>query len=237
MMRVAALVPAYQAAPWLGDVLARLKGLEHAPHVLVVDDGSRDATAEVARAAGVQLISFAGNRGKGAALRAGFEALREFDAVVTLDADGQHPPECVPAFVRAAEDGADVVLGARERSAAMPAARRFANGFSSGWASGIAGRTIRDSQCGFRLFRRAVLERTPLSSGRYEVESEMVVRAARLGFRFAEVAVPTVYAGESHLTLVRDVPRIFIMMMRLTLERVAPPEELRRALRESREHA
>jgi glycosyltransferase involved in cell wall biosynthesis len=237
MMNVAALVPAYQAAPWLGDVLARLQALERAPHVLVVDDGSRDATAQVARAAGVQLISFAGNRGKGAALRAGFEALRAFDAVVTLDADGQHPPECLPAFVRAAEDGADVVLGARQRSGSMPPARRFANGFSSAWSSAISGRRIRDSQCGFRLFRRAVLERTPLSGGRYEVESEMAVRAARLGFRFAEVLVPTVYAGESHLTLMRDVPRIFIMMIRLTVERVAPPDELRRALREDREHA
>ena len=230
-MRVAVLVPAYQAAPWLGDVLARLSALETRPEVLVVDDGSRDATAQVAREAGVRVLSFAGNRGKGAALRAGFEALREFDAVITLDADGQHPPECIPAFVRAAEDGADVVLGARERSASMPAPRRFANALSSAWASGIAGQRIRDSQCGYRLFRREVLERTPLGAGRYEVESEMVVRAARLGFRFAEVLIPTVYEGESHLSVARDVPRIVWMMMRLTLERVAPPPELRAALR------
>jgi glycosyltransferase involved in cell wall biosynthesis len=230
-MNVAALVPAYQAAPWLGDVLARLQALVPAPHILVVDDGSRDATARVAREADVQLISFAGNRGKGAALCAGFAALSDFDAVVTLDADGQHPPECLPAFVRAAEDGADVVLGARQRSADMPALRRFANSFSSGWASAIAGQPVHDSQCGYRLFRREVLRRTPLSGGRYEVESEMVVRAARLGFRFAEVTIPTVYEGISHLTLARDVPRIVAMMTRLTLERLAPPPELRRALR------
>ncbi|MGH7741852.1 MAG: glycosyltransferase family 2 protein [Candidatus Eiseniibacteriota bacterium] len=236
-MRVAALVPAYQAAPWLGDVLARLRMLESPPHVLVVDDGSRDATAQVAREGGVAVLSFAGNRGKGAALRAGFDQLREFDAVVTLDADGQHPPECIPAFVRAAEGGADVVLGARERSVAMPRLRRFANAFSSAWASAIAGQSIRDSQCGFRLFRRAVLDRTPMSAGRYEVESEMVVRAARLGFRFAEISIPTVYEGESHLTLVRDVPRIVGMMSRLTLERLVPPRELRQALRDGSERA
>ena len=236
-MRVAALVPAYQAAPWLGDVLARLGALETPPHVLVVDDGSRDATAEVARAGGANLISFAGNRGKGAALRAGFQALNEFDAVVTLDADGQHPPECIPAFVRAAEDGADVVLGARERSAAMPPLRRFANALSSGWATAIAGQPVRDSQCGYRLFRRDVLRRTPLSAGRYEVESEMVVRAARLGFRFAEVRIPTVYEGESHLSLVRDVPRIVGMMTRLTFERFVPPPELRRARQGQSENA
>jgi len=236
-MRVAALVPAYQAAPWLGDVLARLRALAEPPHVLVVDDGSRDATAQVAREEGAQLISFAGNRGKGAALKAGFLALRDFEAVVTLDADGQHPPECVPAFVRAAEDGADVVLGTRERSAAMPPGRRFANSLSSAWASAIAGRPIHDSQCGFRLFRREVLERTPLGGGRYEVESEMVVRAARLGFRFAEVAVPTLYAGESHLTLARDVPRIVAMMTRLTLESLSPPAEPPHAAESGEERA
>ena len=231
-MRVAALVPAYQAAPFLGDVLVRLSGLAAPPHVLVVDDGSRDATAEVARGFGAEVLSFAGNRGKGAALAAGFERLAEFDAVVTLDADGQHPPECLPAFVAAAEQGADVVLGARDRSAGMPPLRRFANGFSSGWASALAGCEIHDSQCGYRLFRRAVLARTPIGRGRYEVETEMAIRAARLGFRFAEVRIPTVYGGESHLSLVRDVPRIVATLLRLSVERT--PEPTPRASREER---
>jgi glycosyltransferase involved in cell wall biosynthesis len=234
-MRVAALIPAYQAAPFLGDVLARLSELMPPPHVLVVDDGSRDATAEVARQLGAKVLAFAGNRGKGAALVAGFRALSEFDAIVTLDADGQHPPECLPAFVREAEAGADVVLGVRERSVEMPPLRRFANAFSSGWTSALAGRRIGDSQCGYRLFRRAVLARTPLGEGRYEVETEMAVRAARLGFRFAEVKVPTVYGGESHLRLTRDVPRIFGTLLRLSVERFAPPASMRAALRSTAE--
>ncbi len=230
-MRIAVLIPAYQAAAHLGDVLARLAAVPGAPHVLVVDDGSRDATAEVARQFGAEVISFAGNRGKGAALVAGFGALREFEAVVTLDADGQHPPESVPAFLRAAEGGADVVLGVRERTATMPLARRFANAFSSRWTSALAGLRIRDSQCGFRLFRREVLEQTPVSSGRYEVETEMAVRAARLGFRFAEVPVPTVYGGESHLSPARDVPRIVTVLVRLSIERLSPPPPMREAMR------
>jgi glycosyltransferase involved in cell wall biosynthesis len=231
-MRVAALVPAYQAAAVLGDVLARVRALAAAPEILVVDDGSRDATAEVARQHGVRVVGFAANRGKGAALLAGFRDLASFDAVITLDADGQHPPECIPAFVRAAEDGADVVLGVRERTPNMPPLRRFANVSSSAWSSVVSGRRIRDSQCGFRLFRRAVLERTPISGGRYEVETEMAVRAARLGFRFAEVTVPTVYGGESHLSLGRDVPRIAAVMLRLSIERLVPPRSMREALRE-----
>ena len=230
-MHVAVLIPAYQAAACLGDVLARVQALESPPDLLVVDDGSRDATAEVARQRGVRVVTFAANRGKGAALLEGFRVLKGHDAVITLDADGQHPPECIPSFVRAAMDGADVVLGVRERTAEMPSLRRFANASSSVWSSVVAGLTIRDSQCGFRLFRRAVLERTPITGGRYEVETEMAVRAARLGFRFAEVAVPTVYGGESHLSLGRDVPRIAAMMLRLSFERIAPPRAMREALR------
>jgi len=217
--RYAALVPAYQAAAHLGEVLLRLQALPTPLHVLVVDDGSRDATAEVARQFGAEVLSFAANRGKGHALIAGFQHLAAFDGVVTLDADGQHPPECVPAFVAAAEAGADLVLGTRERTADMPPHRRFANAFSSGWCSAIAGQRISDSQCGFRLYSRIVLQRTPVAASRYEVETEMAVRAARLGFRIAEVTIPTVYGDEtSHLSVTRDVPRILGMMLRLTFE-------------------
>ncbi len=224
LLKVAALVPAYQAAAHLGEVLMRLQALPSPPHVLVVDDGSRDATAEVARQFGVRVHSFAANRGKGHALLAGFELLRDFEAVVTLDADGQHPPECLPSLVEAAERGADLVLGRRAIGGDMPPARRFANRFSSAWVSAIAGQRISDSQCGYRLYRREVLARTPVRASRYEVETEMAVRAARLGFRVAEVEIPTVYGDEtSHLSPTRDVPRIVGMLVRLSFEG-RPPE-------------
>ena len=219
-LRVAALVPAYQAAAHLGEVLLGLAALPEPPHVLVVDDGSRDATSQVARQFGADVHAFAGNRGKGHALLAGFERLREFDAVITLDADGQHPPECLPAFVAAAASGADLVLGRRAMSGDMPPSRRFANRFSSGWCSAIAGQRISDSQCGYRLYRREVLAETPVRASRYEVETEMAVRAARMGFRVAEVEIPTVYGDEtSHLSPTRDVPRIVAMLVRLSFER------------------
>jgi glycosyltransferase involved in cell wall biosynthesis len=219
-MNVAVLVPAYQAAAHLGEVLLAVNALASRPHVLVVDDGSRDATAEVARQFGAEVHAFAANRGKGHALLAGFERLATFDAVVTLDADGQHPPSYVPAFVAAAERGADLVLGRRAITSDMPAARRLANRFSSAWCSAIAGQPIADSQCGYRLYRRDVLRRTPVAASRYEVETEMAVRAARLGFKVAHVDIPTVYGDEkSHLSPTRDVPRIVAMLVRLTFER------------------
>jgi len=225
-LNVAALVPAYQAAAHLGEVLLGLAALPNRPHVLVVDDGSRDGTAEVARQFGVQVHSFAANRGKGHALLAGFEQLRDFDAVVTLDADGQHPPAFLPAFVAAAEAGADLVLGRREITPDMPPARRFANRFSSAWCTALAGQPIQDSQCGYRLYRREVLRRTPVRASRYEVETEMAVRAARLGFRVAHADIPTVYGDEkSHLSPTRDVPRIVAMMLRLSFEGRPAPKE------------
>jgi len=229
-MRISALVPAYQAAAHLGEVLMRLLRLDPAPEILVVDDGSRDATAEVARQFGARVLSFAGNRGKGHALLAGFRELSASDAVVTLDADGQHPPECLPEFVAAARAGADLVLGRRARTAAMPPLRRFANRFSSGWTSWTAGQRISDSQCGYRLYSRAVLERTPVTGGRYELETEIAVRAARLGFRVAEVEIPTVYGDAgSHIRVLHDVPRIVGVLARLSLERIAPPAAMRQA--------
>ena len=232
-MRLAALIPAYQAAARLGEVLLRLQALERPPTVLVVDDGSRDATAEVARQGGARVLSFAGNRGKGHALLAGFAALREeFDAVITLDADGQHPPECLPDFARAALAGADLVLGRRARTPDMPFSRRLANGFSSGWATRLAGQAISDSQCGYRLHSARLLATTPLTPGRYEVETELVVRAARLGYRLAEVEIPTVYGEEkSQIHALRDVPRIVGTLVRLTTEGLLPPRDMRAAHR------
>jgi glycosyltransferase involved in cell wall biosynthesis len=231
-MRVAALIPAYQAAGHLAGVLARIAALAAPPEVLVVDDGSRDGTGDVARRAGVRVVAFPENRGKGNALLAGFRALAEFDGVVTLDADGQHPPECLPAFVEAADRGADLVLGARERTHAMPLVRRLANGVASGWASWLAGQPVSDSQCGFRLYGRRLLAVTPITPGRYEVESEVIVRAARLGFRLVQVPIPTVYGGEeSQIRTLRDVPRITGVLARLTIEWIAPPSEMRQAAR------
>ena len=192
------LIPAYDAAGSIGKILDGVRLAAPGLPVLVVDDGSRDATAQAARAAGAEVRSHEVNRGKGAALRTGFaEALlRGASGVVTLDADGQHPPELVPRFLEASA-GADLVLGCRmDEARAMPWLRRQANRFASRMVSALSGQGIRDSQCGYRWISAEVLRKVPLRTEHYETESELLVLTARAGFRIAEIPVPAIYAGE-----------------------------------------
>jgi glycosyltransferase involved in cell wall biosynthesis len=189
MSRIAAVIPAYQAAPSVGAVARG--ALAVLSEVLVLDDGSTDATAEEARRAGARVISFPENRGKGAALRAAFTDLfgRGFDGVVTLDADGQHLPEEIPKLLAAAP-GADLVLGVRDHLfAEMGALRRASNRLSSKAISFAAGQPLSDIQTGFRFYVRRLVETVGFPESRFDAESAVVVRAARQGFRIVSVPV------------------------------------------------
>lgn len=188
--RIAITIPAFQAGPSVADVVARSRRV--LPDVLVVDDGSEDGTGGAAREAGAEVITFETNRGKGAALAAAFEHLarRGFEAVVTLDADGQHLPEQVPVLVEAFRGGADLVLGTRDHLFdQMYWVRRLSNTLSSAAISFAAGQRLHDIQTGFRIYSRRLIESVPLVEPRFEAESAIVVRAARRGFTVAAVPV------------------------------------------------
>ena len=194
--RVAVAIPAYQAAATVGDVVRGARRLYD--DVLVVDDGSSDHTAERAAAAGARVLRHGRNLGKGRALRTAFDDLfdRGFDAVVTLDADGQHLPEEIPRLLRAAgeDGGADLVIGSRahlfERMHPM---RRTSNRSSSRAISFFAGQMFEDVQSGFRLYTRKVIDRAGFPEPRFEAESAVVVRAVRLGL---EVRCVRIALGE-----------------------------------------
>jgi len=195
---IAVIIPAYQAAATIRDVVARTRAAIPAAEILVVDDGSTDGTH--AAASGVA-ITHHRNLGKGAALRDGIReaTARGAAVVVTIDADGQHPPEAIPRLLRPIQEGrADLVLGARKRDRAMPVSRRITNWLSATLASRIGGQPVSDAQTGFRAFTRAVAERVAPAGDRYEYEANFLLDALRAGFRVSSIEVPTIYGAPSH---------------------------------------
>ncbi|HET9736522.1 MAG TPA: MFS transporter, partial [Solirubrobacteraceae bacterium] len=197
--RLAAVIPVYRSDR-VSAVTAET--LRHVDDLVLVDDGAPPAIAslleQAARDPRVQVVRLGANQGKGTAVAAGIDAAlgRDPDAVIVLDSDGQHPPELIPSFVTAAEH-ADVVIGDRPRSDAMPAARRIANAASS-WALSLAvGRRLRDTQNGMRLFRTAALRAVPPSPGRYEAETRHLKQLIRNGRKVGWVPMPAIYDGEA----------------------------------------
>jgi len=210
---VLALIPAWNEAARIGRVIAGV--LAHLP-VLVVDDGSSDGTAEAARAAGADVVCHAENRKKGAALKTGFVwALeRGYGAVLTLDADGQHDPADIPLFLQALENGTgDLIIGRRDFSQ-MPWPRRWSNPFGSWLLSLILGTHIVDSQSGYRLLTRRLLEQLELGTSGFEMEVEMIVEALRLGARVGWVPIRTIYGGDkrSYFHPLKDSARFLQMV-------------------------
>jgi glycosyltransferase involved in cell wall biosynthesis len=200
-LRVAVVIPAFQAAATIGDVVARTRAAAPEAQIIVVDDGSNDGTGEEGRGKGATLVTHPRNRGKGVALRTGIAKACALGAsvIVTLDADGQHPPAEIPRLMQPIlENRADVVLGARQRDGGMPLPRRFTNWLSATLASRIGGQRLTDAQTGFRAFTRKVAEGVQPAGDRYEYEANFLLDALRAGCRVISVDVPTIYGARSH---------------------------------------
>jgi glycosyltransferase involved in cell wall biosynthesis len=212
-MRTCALIPAFNEAPYIADVVERAR--QYVAEVVVIDDGSTDATAAIAQSAGATCLQLTGNRGKASALRTGLAYAREhkFTHVFTLDGDGQHLAEDIPAMLRVAEEtGADLIIGARHFDRArMPSSRYFSNVIGSRLASSLVGCEIRDSQSGFRLFRLDKLDGAKLRSRYYEFEMEILIKMARSGCTIAHAPIRSVYDeghARSKMKPVRDTVRV-----------------------------
>jgi glycosyltransferase involved in cell wall biosynthesis len=210
VQRVACVIPAYDAAHTLASVIRGLHAAVPDAVTVVVDDGSRDGTEAVAERWADVAVHLAHNRGKGAALRAGFAMAlgTGATAILTIDADGQHDPACAPRLLAALHD-ADVVIGARERrGSAMPLHRRVSNAVSAAAINACAGLRLADSQSGYRALRAGVLARVAPAGDRYEYETDFLIQAAREGLRIACVPVPTIYGAPSHFRALRDAARV-----------------------------
>ncbi len=210
---ILALIPAYNEAERITPTIQRT--LQYLP-VLVVDDGSTDHTPSLAKTAGAAVLSQRPNQGKGAALRAGFFYAfeRGYDAVVTLDADGQHDPAEIPKFMDAfsanVSQPPDLVIGARNYHL-MPIVRRTSNTIGRWMISWSMGQTIPDNQSGYRLISRRLMEVLQDSDEQnFEFEVEMIAICLKQGYILQWVPIQTIYAGEgSHIRPLRHLMHWF----------------------------
>ena len=211
--RIAALIPALNAAGSIGGVIRGC--LPHVTQVVVVDDGSSDGTAEVADSAGANVLRHEVNRGKGAALKTGFQWAVDngFDGVITLDADGQHLPDEIPRFIAARrETKADLIIGGRAHLfGEMLPRRRRANQFSARTISIASGHEVTDSQSGFRFYSAPLLRKVKLRTDGFDMESEVIVRAGRHGFKIHTIPIGLGFVdglSTSHYKPLKDTLRI-----------------------------
>ncbi len=199
-MNTAVLIPAYNAAQSLSEVLNRTVQFIPISSMIVIDDGSIDSTKSIAEKNGAVILSHGKNRGKGAALRTGFDHVLKngFDTVITMDSDLQHQPEDIPRFIAHHEvTGCDVIIGSRlHNSKGMPFHRFLSNTITTGLVKARTGAEITDSQSGFRLIHRRVLEQVQLTSAGFEAETEFLIKAAARKFSFGSIPIDTIYAGE-----------------------------------------
>jgi len=207
------IIPALDAASSIAAVVKDARRI--LPWVLVIDDGSSDDTSAAARAAGAQVIRHEMNRGKGGALKTGFaRALDDrLEAVITLDADGQHLPSEIPKFLGEwGESQPDLVIGSRDHLfEQMLPRRRMANRFSAWTISACAGTRVGDSQSGFRLYSRRLLQEVPIGANGFDYESEIIVRAGRGGYKVLSVPIDLGFVNgisTSHYRPVKDTLRI-----------------------------
>lgn len=200
------IVPAYNAEPTLENVVKGVRRTLPNAMIIGVDDGSTDGSGTLLKTVADETIEFPQNRGKGAALRAGFDAALKHGAaaVLTIDSDGQHDPAFATAIVGAL-DRADIVIGTRDLSGkAVPKHRRIANMISSAATRAVSGGKVRDSQSGYRAMKAEVLRKVHAVGDRYEFETDFIIRAARAGFTTVNVPISTIYGSPSYFREFRD---------------------------------
>jgi len=200
------VMPAYNAEPTLGKVVKDVRRNLPGAWIIGVDDGSTDGSGQLLRTVADETIEFEKNRGKGAALRAGFDAAlkKGAAAVLTIDSDGQHDAAFAPAIVGAL-DRADIAIGTRDLSGkAVPKHRRIANMISSAATRAVSGGKVRDSQSGYRAIKADVLRKVQAVGDRYEFETDFIIRAARSGFTTVNVPISTIYGSPSYFREFRD---------------------------------
>lgn len=212
------IIPTFNESSEISRLIRQVRGLNI--NFIVVDDGSTDDTAAIAEKSGATVLRSKINQGKGAALIRGFEYClkNDFDSAITMDGDGQHLPEDIPGFIRLADKQTKLgmIIGNRMADRKnMPFIRVMTNKFMSWLLSLIVKQKIYDSQCGFRLIKREVLEKISLKTHKFEIESEMIIEAARKGVKIGTIPIQTIYRKErSHINPFVDTIRFFRFILK-----------------------
>jgi glycosyltransferase involved in cell wall biosynthesis len=226
--QTAAVIPAYQDEKHIGDIVRRVR--QQLDHVLVVDDGSTDQTAQRAREAGAEVIVHSENRGKGEAIKTGLGHWlaaatpssggfdREGAWAILLDSDGQHLPEEIGRFLAAAASATrpTFFLGNRmDNVAGMPFIRRVVNRYMSRQISRVCKQEIPDTQCGFRMLDHRLIPQLLGGGDRFDYDTEVLIIASRKGYRIESVPITTVYSDQvSKIRPLRDAIRFLKLMWR-----------------------
>lgn len=197
-MRLCVIIPTFNEAKAIPLLIKQVRSLGF--DLLVIDDGSTDNTARLAESNGAVVLRNTKNSGKGASLIKGFDyALRnDFDAAIAMDGDGQHDPNDIANFISAADNStAQILIGNRMLAVkTMPFIRFATNRLMSWIISNIIHQNVPDTQCGFRLIKKEALRKIKLQSVNYEIETELLIKAARAGFKIDSVAIKTIYKGQ-----------------------------------------
>jgi len=198
-VKICVIIPVYNEAVSISGLIDKIK--QQCLEIVVIDDGSKDNTYNIVRNKEIPVIKNSVNMGKGTSLVKGFEyAINNgFDAVITMDGDGQHDPADIPYFIRLAtySDNAVFIGNRMGKPKNMPRLRFFTNKFMSWVISSMIKQHIPDTQCGFRLVKKDALQKIQLETAKFEAESEFLIKLARQGFKIESIPINTIYTGNN----------------------------------------
>ena len=197
-MRVCIVIPTYNESAAIGSIIKQIRQQDH--DVVVIDDGSTDTTSQISQESGAFVLRNSKNQGKGHSLLRGFNYVMDnnYDAVITMDGDDQHSPDDTVLFIQKAESSdAGIIIGNRMHNPKnMPFIRILTNKFMSWFLSKLIRQRIPDTQCGFRLIKTDLLGKIKFTTHRFETESEILIKASRLGYKIESIPIRTIYRKE-----------------------------------------
>jgi len=206
------IIPAYNEEKLIGKVIRKTK--RYIDNIIVVDDGSRDRTYDVAVRNRINSLKHIVNLGKGAAIKTGCEfAMKNgAEAIILLDADAQHDPKEIPNFLKSLKD-VDIVFGYRKPSKQMPLILRYGNWFINKATNLLYNLSLRDTQCGYRAFTRKAYKKIKWEASDYSLESEIIANVGKKRLKYKEIPIQTIYSDKYKGTTILDGVKIVLNMV------------------------